>query len=144
MTCYAVAGTSLRGTQTVSEISDAKEAVAQAVKTAIPQLNVYAYVPEGFTPPAALIVADDPYLTNGPVYGETTMNLLVIVALAEGDNLRTTQVQDALLVDVRNALIDGGYAAKTVGAPFKDEKTYGAPLIMAEIPLNTTFKNKEA
>ena len=131
----------------MTAIADVRAEVADAIRSRVPGLKVWEYAPEGLSAPAALIVADDPYVIPGPnkeqgvAFGESRLHLLVILILAGGTNQTLTGVLDGLILDVSNALRAANYNVTSVGAPFTDKETYGSQMFCAEIPLRIEITN---
>lgn len=127
-----------------NSITEARAYVADLIQVAIPELQVWAYVPEGVTAPAAVINPRSPYLTPGVAMGDKEIALNVRLLLARGDNEVLTTVLDGLIVDVTNALEeeDDRITWLYTNAPALDQESYDTPYLVADIAI--TINQKEA
>ena len=85
-------------------LTEAREAVAQVLKAALPDLTLYGAPPETASPPAALIMASDEWAAP-LTYGKTKVGLTVTcLATSSGSNLAAMERLESLSWAISEAL----------------------------------------
>lgn len=73
-------------------------------------LNAFEYVQEAFTPPACIVLPDNPYVTapvgNNPFNKPYSVRLQILIIGGKGTNRITAEQIDSMLVSVVGALED--------------------------------------
>lgn len=118
-------------------ITQARMDVASALGD-IAGIQVFDFIPESLTPPAALVTPGVPYVHPGQVMGEFEVTLNVRLFAAVGTNEVITKALDELIVNVCNALQPFGVSS--VSTPGIDRESYGSPYLVTDITIITTYQ----
>lgn len=96
------------------------------------------HIPDRITPPMALVLPADEYLTPGDVFdgSEWVLGLVVVLLAEPGDNRSTTEALDRMLTGAIGATA-GGWDVQPIKRPYI--ATVGAAnYLAADIELSTT------
>ena len=102
----------------VNELTQARQDIATAINDA--GLKAYDYVQESFTPPACIVVPDNPFITapvgDNPFRQPYSVAMQVVLIGGKGTNQKTATQIDSMIVNVIDAL-DEDWDITEVGAP---------------------------
>ncbi len=98
-------------------------------------IKTYAYIPERFQPPIAVVTAGIPYLTQADTTCEFELNLAVTVVADKSTNVVSTDTLDDLIEKV--IIATGDWYIEEVEEPFILEVN-NATYLASKVHLNTT------
>lgn len=122
----------------VNQITEARQDVAEAL-SGIEGLQVFDYIPNRLTAPAAVVTPGSPYVVPGQVLGELRISLNVrVFAIQATSNEVVSNALDDLIVSVCEALRAFGVVA--VSMPGIDSESYDQTYLVSDITINTTYQ----
>lgn len=122
-------------------ITQARKDVAAAL-AGIEGLQVFEFIPQKMSAPAAVVTPGGPYVVPGQVFGEFQIAIQVRLFAKSGTNQVITEGLDALIVSVCSALHEFGVVQ--VDRPGIDAESYDTAHLVTDITINTTYRNEES
>lgn len=119
-------------------ITEARTDVSEAL-AGVTGLQVFDYIPERLSAPAAIVTPGNPYVVPGRVLGEFTVSLNVRLFAAQGTNAVVTKALDELIVSVCAALKPFGVVSVAQPGISQD---YDQPYLVTDIAITTTYQNE--
>lgn len=103
----------------MSALQDAREAMAELLASELDGAQSFPFMPDRFTPPAAIILPGAPYLTSSGTFGTFTLGLEVIVVANATVNETGANALDQLVDDATVALVNAGISVSEVSEPWQ-------------------------
>ena len=96
----------------MSTLTDSRKAVADALTSA--GIKAFAYAPDQISPPMAIVLPADPYIEQGPRFGNMTVRFVVTAVTRRAANHKAIEDLDTLIELVVDTLED--WDVETVSA----------------------------
>lgn len=118
-------------------ITEAREDVRDALGS-MAGVQVYEFIPERMSAPAAVITPGAPYVRPGQTFNSFVISLNVRLFMRSGTNEVMTEGLDSLIASVIEALRPFGVVS--VDTPGVDSESYDTPYLVTDVAITTTYK----
>lgn len=117
-------------------LADVRQDLADAL-SGVTGVSIYAYPHEVNSPPAIVVEANDPWLTERTIGGAFTVNLVLKLCVGATDNRAALELIETMAERVYSVLPDH-FRPQSLSAPLQAQSGV-TPLYVSEIPVSATI-----